>query len=263
MIDDRITVSQEQLGAMATMRAALDGRLPPRYATDFWDAPFQAAVKDLLSPGQRILDLGAGARPIIPPEMRMAGCEYVGFDVSSEELEKAEVGSYDEIVVGDARQRDASLEGEFDLVVSWLAMEHIKPLSAAIDNVHSYLRPGGTLLAQLPGRFSPFSLLNLLLPSAFTRLLLRRTQDRDPETVFPAHYDRCWYDGLAGLFRDQWSEWKVRPLYTGAGYVVFSPVLTAVYLAYEEWLYRRNRRNLAPYYLITATASPERAADGA
>src|SRR5919106_694609 len=108
-------------------------------------------------------------------------------------------------------------------------MEHIKALAPAVENVRSYLRPGGRLLAQVPGTFSPFSLLNRALSSSVARLILKRTQDRDAESVFPAYYDRCWHGGLIRLFGRSWSQLEVRPLYTGAGYVRFSRILTAAY----------------------------------
>src|SRR5205809_332736 len=74
------------------MRAAREspgGRLPPRYATDTWDIPFRPRLQEALRPRVRILDVGAGARPMIEPAARPPGTHYVGFDIDGDELRQA------------------------------------------------------------------------------------------------------------------------------------------------------------------------------
>jgi hypothetical protein len=128
----------------------------------------------------------------------------------------------------------------------------VKPLDAALANLHSYLRPGGRLLAHLSGRFAAFSLLNRALPARLSGPLMKRMLGREPDTVFPAAYDRCWYGALRELLAPRFSEFEIVPLYTGGYYFTFSRTLSAAYLAYEEWASRARRANLAPYYLIEA-----------
>src|SRR3954453_741383 len=171
-------------------------RLPPRYETDFWDGPFKRRLDQMLEPGSRILDLGAGARPVLPADARPAGCHYIGMDSSRSELEKAPRGSYDEMLVGDITDRMPELDGRFDLIISWLVLEHVKPLDVALDNVRAYLRPGGTFIAQLSGTFSLHALLNRVLPARVSRRLLMKAQGREVDSVFPAPYHRGWYSAL-------------------------------------------------------------------
>ena len=200
-----------------------------------------------------MLDLGGGVKPSVPPARRPAGLHYEGLDVSPDELQRAPRGSYDEIVVADATRRLPELEGRFDLVLSWLVLEHVKPLADALHHVHAYLRPGGSLVAQAAGAFTLPAITNRLVPRRAALWILGRAQDRDPESVFPAHYDCCWHDGLARLVAPpEWADAEVRPLHTGVGYFLFSRLATTGYIGYEEWAYRRGHRNLAPYYLITA-----------
>jgi len=190
---------------------------------------------------------------MLPPEVRPTKCTYVGFDIDSDELMKARAGSYDDVIVGDVCELQADLVGRFDLVVSWLAMEHVKPLPIALHNLSRYQHPdGGRFLGYVSGTFSVHALLNRIVPDDIAKVALQRLNARRPDTVFRAHYDHCWYDALEVIARRCWTRAEIVPLFTGGWYFRFSPLLRAPFLAYEEWAYAGGRRNLAAYYLIDA-----------
>lgn len=235
-------------------RESLRGNLPPRYATDAWDVPFKPRLADALKPGMRILDVGAGARPMVPPGDRPADCFYVGFDVDGDELRKAPEGSYDEIVVGDVADFKPELEHGFDLVLSWLTMEHVKPVPDALRNLGRYGKPGGRFLGYLSGSFSAHAMLNRIIPLPLAKILMARLVDRRPDTVFRAYYDHCWFNSLERTGEEAWSQAEIVPIFTGGLYFQFSRVLRAPFLAYEEWAYTGNHKNLAAYYLIDAVS---------
>ena len=238
-------------------RAVRDGysrRLPVRYSTDVWDRRFKDRLDSALRPGVNVLDIGGGARPAVPPSERPENTRYVGLDVDGGELAAAPEGSYDDAVIKSAETYVPALAREFDVVLSFMAFEHVRSTEAALANARAYLRPGGTFVAQLAGAFSPSALANRLLSVRLTRPLLQRTQDRPSRSVFKAHYDRCWYQPLDDMLTRDWLEHEVVPLFVGAGYVLFSRPLTAAYIAYEEWAYRRRHVNLATYYLVSARA---------
>jgi SAM-dependent methyltransferase len=252
-----LTVAGDVAGPLGAARAGWSGRLPPRYAADTWDRRFRAQVDGALSEEIAILDVGAGARPVLTPEQRPPGCTYFGLDVAADELAKAPGGSYDECVVADVARFEPGLTGQFDLALSWMVLEHVQSLPAALENLRAYLRPGGRLVAQMPGAFSLAALANRVAPVSLARAFLRRTQGRSAAEVFPARYDHCWFTALERLLGRDWASPSVVPLYTGVFYLAFSAPLRAAYLAYEEWASRHGRHNLAPYYLLTATA-PDR-----
>jgi SAM-dependent methyltransferase len=236
----------------SVLTRAMRGDLPTRYA-DNWREAFDARVRDALVPGMRILDVGSGRKPTVAKERRPPDCYYVGLDLSIEELHAASRGSYDEIVTGDVSQRIVELEGRFDLVLSFQVFEHVKPFDTAMENVRAYLRPGGRALLHLSGAYSVFGLLNRLLPRRVGVFLLQNVVGRDPDTIFPAHYDRCWYSALKQL-GPGWSSFEVLPRWRGASYFGFSRALRALYVMYEEWAIRSRHVNLAPYYLVDAVA---------
>ena len=196
-----------------------------------------------------VLDIGSGRRPSVSTADRPPGCTYVGLDLSQAELERAPAGSYDQMLVGDARDRLSELEGRFDAVVSWQVLEHVKSLGAALENIRSYLRPGGIFVGQLSGTFALFGLANRAIPHRTAAHAMKYLLHRDPSSVFPAYYDKCWFTALEALGQS-WTGFSVYPRYAGASYLSFSPVLQRIYLAYEEWTIRTERRNLATHYLI-------------
>jgi cyclopropane fatty-acyl-phospholipid synthase-like methyltransferase len=244
-------IADSEASILRSIREAGRRRLPARYATDLWDRRFQSQLESLLKPGMSILDIGAGRRPTVRPEGRPSGTRYVGLDIDANELSLA-AGGYDETFATPAEQRVAGLEGRFDLVLSFFVFEHVRSTEEVIENIRFYLKPGGVFLAQLAGARSPFSIANRFIPEPLAHRLLARSHEREADTVFPARYDRCTQSQLQALLAE-WSEREVHPLYTGAGYVLFSRVLTAAYIAYEEWAYRGGHADLAPYYLIRAT----------
>ena len=116
--------------------------LPSRYQTR-WQDPFEDSIRARLRDGITILDVGSGRNPTLTPAERPTNTTYVGLDVAGKELRMAGPGAYDKSVVADLATRVPGLVGSVDLAVSWQVFEHIKPLGAALDNLHAYLKPGG------------------------------------------------------------------------------------------------------------------------
>lgn len=224
--------------------------LPARYQEP-WRAPFERRLEELLRPSQTILDVGAGRSPTIPPDRRPENTRYVGLDISARELAAAPPGSYDETWVSDVTQRVPELEDRFDLILSWQVLEHVRPLGAAFDNFHAYLRPGGRLVGQFSGTFSYFGLASRLIPHRLTAWLVGRFTERSSDSVFPAHYHRCW-DGALRRILAPWARAEIVPRYTGAAYLRPLPPAQGLYLVYEDWAMRSGRRNLATHYFVEA-----------
>jgi SAM-dependent methyltransferase len=240
------------------VREALAGRLPERYDVaplpELWRYWFDRRVADMVRPGMQILDVGSGRAPAIPAQRRPDGVRYVGLDIDAGELAHAPSDAYDDQVVVDAVEFRPELEKRFDLVLSLFVFEHVRPLDAALENMHRYLRRGGTLIAQLAGGRSVHGIANRMMPHSLSRKVgywATRNAHRAKGSVFPAHYHLCHPSALRDTLRD-WSEVEIVPQFTGAQYFRWSRPATAVYLSYEELTYRRRMAGLATWYLVVA-----------
>jgi 2-polyprenyl-6-hydroxyphenyl methylase/3-demethylubiquinone-9 3-methyltransferase len=222
--------------------------IPARYERHP-SALFGDAVRAQLRPGMAILDVGSGRRPALDPTERPPDCEYTGLDVSRRELELAPAGSYRGHVVADVTTPVAALRDRFDLIVSWQVLEHVSDTDRALANMRDYLRPGGRLVALLSGRFSAFGVINSAIPARLGVVLMHRLLRRDPDSVFPAHYDRCHARALQRSLAS-WTGARVEPIFQGGAYFNFALPLRRAYFAYEDWAWRSGRADLATHYLL-------------
>jgi SAM-dependent methyltransferase len=200
--------------------------------------------------GIRVLDIGSGRRPTIPHAWRPSNTYYVGLDVSAEELAVAASRSYDEVIVGDVASPIADIAGHFDLIVSWQVLEHVDDLKAALDNMKSYLRPGGRMVSLLSGSYAAFAIIARITPYWLRARAMDKLLHLDPDTKFPTRYDKCYYQALDHTL-SSWSRHEILPLYRGDVYFTFYRPLEQLYLFYENWTYRSGRSNLATHYLIS------------
>ena len=98
-----------------------------------------------------------------------------------------------------------------------------------------------------------FALVNRAVPQRLALWGMDRFLGATPSRVFPAHYDKCWDSALRRLMFAGWSEVRDRAAVHGRRVPRFVQVrLQALYLGAEEWWTRRDMRNLAAYYIITA-----------
>jgi SAM-dependent methyltransferase len=236
-------------GISSEFKRAWSGELPPRYA--MWRKDFINLATARATPDCSILDVGAGRSPILPVDMRPPGSRYTGLDVSLSEIEEAPRGSYDDFVVGDICTDMPALRDKFDLVISWQLLEHVKSLDDALENIRTYVRPGGHFLAQLSGAFSFFALTGRVLPHGAARAVVRVVQRRDPARVFPAYYNHCWSTAIRRV-TSNWSSAEVIPQWYGGAYLTRARPLLAINSAYEHWAITRGHSNLATHYIIDA-----------
>lgn len=224
--------------------------LPARYHED-WLEPFLAPALDALPDGGQVLDVGAGAKPVITPELRPPSTVYVGLDIDGTEMHKAPAGSYDEVVVADIADPPDELTDRFDVVVSWQVLEHVESMARSIEGARRCLKPGGVFVAQLTGGNAWFALANRVVPDAVAQRAMKRLLKREPDSVFHANYDASTYSKLVELLA-AWRSVAIEPRFSGASYLTFSRPLARLYVGVENRLVARDARNWATHYLIVA-----------
>jgi SAM-dependent methyltransferase len=221
--------------------------LPARYRRP-WAGYFTELAAPQLRPGSNVLDVGSGRRPAVSAGQR-AELEYVGLDRSAKELSLAGDDAYSEVVVGGVEEHFAALDDRFDLVLSYQVLEHVYSLDLALENIRSYLRPGGVLVALLSGRYSFVSLINRAISTSWARRLNDTLLGRDPSTVFRAHYHRCYASAIRAMTRE-WTEMMIEPRWGAAPYFGFSRLALRTYLMAENAIARGGWEDLATHYFL-------------
>lgn len=123
---------------------------PERYARNArFVADLGMPVVELLAPrpGERILDVGCGDGALTE-KLVAAGCQVVGIDGSSEQVEAARARGLEAYVM-DGQQ--LTFANEFDAVFSNAALHWMKHLDAVIAGVWRALKPAGRFVAECGG----------------------------------------------------------------------------------------------------------------
>jgi SAM-dependent methyltransferase len=221
----------------------------------FWRR-FEGAVADALQevPDEGVfVDLGGGrfcAYDAAIPRDR--GVELVAVDISAEEL--AHNATADRTVVADVAAGLPFADGEVDLLVSRVVLEHVDGVPAAVRNMHRVLKPGGRTIHFVPGRYALFALAARLLPF---RSMLRLLHFAIPHSVgvveFDVHYDRTDPVALERVFREAGFR-EVEVTWTAAQAGYFRPFLPAYVLValYQALVTRLGARRLAAYVTVDA-----------
>lgn len=174
-----------------TMSSRIDGHLPKALRTDGMTDFLQEICPAYLKAGQRVYDIGGGKNPYVDAATkRRLRLVVVGVDISSNELDRAPVGSYDRTVACDVGSYRGSQDA--DLVVSSAVLEHVQDVEGAFDALASLLTPGGHALLFVPSRNALFARLNLLLPEGVKRRALDTVRgERNASEGFPSYYRFC------------------------------------------------------------------------
>jgi SAM-dependent methyltransferase len=146
-----------------------------------------------------VADIGGGAQPMVDLDfLRTHQIQYYVFDISAEELAKADPGyrkAQLDITCDEASFRASKVRTDFDLVFSHMMLEHVHDPLKAHANFGRMLRPGGLSVHLYPSMNNFPLFVNSLMPEWLTAPVLRllqpgRTQD-GTAGKFPAFYRYC------------------------------------------------------------------------
>lgn len=155
---------------------------------------FSRAVEQwaIAHPEGAVCDVGGGANPVLPKELR-ATRRYVVLDADPGELAKCPADTeqrLDDITAAEFRPRE-----RFDLVVSRKVAEHVADPRSFHGNIRSLLTEGGRARHLFPTMWAAPFVVNRMLPEQVSeRVLLAIQPFRRPEGTdakFPARYAWC------------------------------------------------------------------------
>ncbi len=145
---------------------------------------YEALIRELLRPDQRVLDMGCGRGGVLEQLGAAVACP-VGIDPDHLSLVEHRLPEMPRAVaLSDAIPLpDASV----DLVVSSWVLEHLQDPARTFREVARVLRPGGALVFITPSASSPAALLNRVF-GRFQGWLVPLLYGRDESDAFPVVY---------------------------------------------------------------------------
>ena len=134
-----------------------------REGRHFWFLARKRIVREILrqiaprlGAGFRAIEAGCGNGDLLGVLEEMSGHPFaVGIDLFHEGLLHARGKVSCPLIRGDVR--DVSFRKPFDLVLLCDVLEHVDDDAAALENIHGFLKPAGTLLMTVPAHPSLWS----------------------------------------------------------------------------------------------------------
>jgi SAM-dependent methyltransferase len=206
-----------------------------------------------LPDGAIFVDLGGGRRceyaAAVPRERSV---RLVAVDISSDEL--AHNKDVDETAVADVSKGLPFADGEVDLLVSRVLLEHVDGVASAVGHIARVMKPGGRTIHFMPGRNALFALAARLLPFESLLGLLHLTR---PETIgtveFEVHYDQTEPVAIRRLFAEAGFR-NVTVEWTAAQADYFKPIAPLYLLValYGTVVRAMGLSRLAGYLIVSA-----------
>jgi SAM-dependent methyltransferase len=205
----------------------------------------------------RLLEIGGGRGPLLTPaEAEEAGIELTVNDIDARELSLAPA-EFHKAQFDIAGEVAPDLEGEFDLIISRMVVEHVRNAPRAWKNMRDLLAPGGVALAFHPTLYAPPFVINWLMPESLTARVLRfffpfRHDGGYPK--FPARYEMCFTipSKVEPILKEcGFSQVLIAPFWRH-GYFRHIPLLRELDAALSHWAEKKDWRAFTSYAYMLA-----------
>ncbi len=231
----------------------IEGYLPTRF-TQHLHTIYRYEVARLINASSNpvILDVGGGTEcPFLPHLEHPEQCLIVALDISESELRRnKEIRS---LVAADAAAASLPFApSSVDFITSRSTVEHVRDVARFFGNCAELLRPGGYAIHTFPCKYSPFALLNRILPNWLAKRILYLFYPEWKEMCgFLAYYDHCCYSDIVNLLDNCGMEiMHIEIRYYQAIYYTFFFPLYLIMVSYDLIVYALDARNLACQLLI-------------
>lgn len=194
----------------------------------------ETRVMDALTPTSCLLDAGCGKTAPVLSRFRGHAARLIGIDLVTfaDGMQDFELYRRD--------LADTGLEPEsVDVIYSRSVFEHLEDPVNVLKEFRRILACGGWCFVLTANLWDYASLISLAVPNRFHPFIVSRTEGRDPEDVFPAHYRCNTQQAIRRCARHAGLELHTFE-YLGQypAYFLFSPVLFSLASAYERTIRR-------------------------
>lgn len=182
-----------------------------------------------------VYDIGGGKNPHIFPDMKRSHrIKTIGVDIDAEELALAPAGGYDRTICADITQTRGTGDGDF--VISRATLEHVIDAQKAIENMATFIKPGGKMILFAPCRNAAFAKLNYYLPENWKRKLidyLFTDMGEAHKMGFKAYYSYCTPSEMEKIFEQNNLLVLERKIYWMSNYFAFCTPVYVIWRFYQ------------------------------
>lgn len=193
----------------------------------------------------RMLDVGCGANDLLAVyrtnDREVWGCDF-------QHHPELQHGDWFRLLQPDGSIPFAS--NTFDLVTSFMVMEHVESPVRFLAEIARILKPGGIYIGQsIHGLHYVTAIRRLfdLLPHEWVQRLVKRLYGREEHDTFPTHYRMNRRIAIEGFARKAGLDWAGWQTYPSQGYFAFSPLLFRGAVMFD-WTLERMRTDLGMVY---------------
>jgi SAM-dependent methyltransferase len=228
------TASAETVVASAGARVARKAGAAPLSPENV----FAEKVREVITPGDRVLDAGCGTGKFFGFDFaRAAGCRMVGTDVRQDVKGNTEM----DFCVRSELNRLPFSDASFDVVNCRLVIEHVHAPDVVLKEFYRVLKPGGRLAIFTPNLLHYFGAAARLTPHWFHVWFNSRVRGFDQEDIFPTRYRANTRRRLNKLLLESgYSRAEVILVEADPGALAFNSLLQRIALTYV-WLISRYR----------------------
>jgi SAM-dependent methyltransferase len=209
------------------------------------------SIVTALAANRRLLEIGAGRRPLLTPEeIKARNIRYTANDIMESELDLIPF-PVETAVFDSCGEIPSACAGRFDVICSKMVQEHVSNGKKFYSNILRLLSDGGVGLNFHPTLYCPPFLINRAFPEHVTRAVLRffkpeRNSGEVPK--FPATYELCYSsDATADVIgKIGFSAVHIFPFYHHE-YFMGIPGLCSLDEALSAWARRADVRALSSY----------------
>lgn len=203
--------------------------------------------------GQFILDVGGGKTCwYVPYFQEDTAVSIIVVDISEEQLKANQQTTL--LAVADATVALPIAESSIDIVATRSVIEHLRSVEPFIAESHRVLKKGGVIVSVFPCRYTPFSIINRILPNRIAQSILYYIFPKWQEACgFKAYYDNCYFSAMMNILKNNGfviSDVSLR-YYQSIYYKFFVP-LYLLMLAYDFLLYKMAIKNLSCQIMVVA-----------
>lgn len=157
----------------------------------------ERGIDRLLSRDMAVLDIGCGRTAPNLEKLRGKARALYGIDLVDFRDTAGDLHLFKESVADLKSFQDNSI----DLAYSRSVMEHVEHIDAAYAEIFRVLSPGGHYIFLTPNRYDYASLIATMVPNRFHGRIVKATEGREEEDVFPTQYKSNGFRTIRQLAR--------------------------------------------------------------